>query len=432
MKTIYVNKSDYKEIIRDLNRRDEEFLNDIDKSVIKIINDVKEKGDEAILYYTECFDKVELKEIKVKEEEIEEALEIVDGKFISIIEEAKKNIYDYHLKTFQSSWMIYKNDGIMLGQKITPIERVGIYVPGGKAAYPSTVLMNAVPAKIAGVKSIVLVSPPDEKGKINPYILAAAKICDIDEIYKIGGAQAIAALSYGTESIEPVNKITGPGNIFVARAKALVYGKVDIDMIAGPSEICIIADETANPKFVASDMLSQAEHDENAAAILITTSTKVAAEVIENIKIQKEILKRKSIIEKSIENMCLILISDNLKTAIDICNEIAPEHLELMVQNPFEMLPTIKNAGAIFLGKYSPEPLGDYFAGPNHTLPTSGTAKFSSSLSVESFMKKSSIIYYDENNLKIVKDKIIYFAEKEGLDGHANSIKVRFEDGKFN
>ncbi|SKA84932.1 histidinol dehydrogenase [Caloramator quimbayensis] len=432
MKTIYVNETNYKEIIKNLNSRKEDFLSDIDYTVLKIINDIKEKGDKALLYYTKCFDKAELKELKVKDEEIKEALEIVDDKFISIIEEAKKNIYDYHLKTLQSSWMIFKNDGIMLGQKVTPIERIGIYVPGGKAAYPSTVLMNAVPAKIAGVKSIALASPPDENGKINPYILAAAKICDIDEIYKIGGAQAIAALSYGTESIEPVNKITGPGNIFVARAKALVYGKVDIDMIAGPSEICIIADDSANPKFIAADMLSQAEHDENAASILITTSTKIAAEVIENIKIQKENLSRRNIIEKSIENMCLILISDNLKTSFDICNEIAPEHLEIMVENPFEKLPLVKNAGAVFLGKYSPEPLGDYFAGPNHTLPTSGTAKFSSALNVESFMKKCSIIFYDENNLKKVQDKIAYFAEKEGLDGHANSIKVRFEDGKSN
>ncbi|QCX34560.1 histidinol dehydrogenase [Caloramator sp. E03] len=432
MRRIYVNENNFKQAIKNINERSEKFYREIDNVVLNIINDVKEKGDKALLYYTNAFDKVNLDDLKVKDKEIENALSIVQEEFIEILKEAKKNIYEYHEKTLQSSWMMYKNEGIILGQKVSPIERVGIYVPGGKAAYPSTVLMNAIPAQIAGVESIVLVSPPDKNGSISPYILAAAWVCGIKEIYKIGGAQAIAALAYGTETIKPVYKITGPGNIYVARAKSMVYGKVDIDMVAGPSEICVVADESSDTKFIAADMLSQAEHDENAASILITTSEKVAYKVIENINTQLKYLSRKDIIEKSLESNCRIFITDNIKTCINICNEIAPEHLEIMVENPFELLPLVKNAGAIFLGKFSPEPLGDYFAGPNHTLPTSGTAKFSSPLSVESFMKKSSIIYYDEMNLKNIKDKIIKFANNEGLDAHANSIKVRFDYGEAN
>ncbi|MEW9123589.1 MAG: histidinol dehydrogenase [Thermotaleaceae bacterium] len=427
MKIISVCKKDYKEQLNKmLELRKEENLDKIDDIVKMIIEKVKKEGDSALIDFTSQFDKVALPFVSVSEDEINEAMEIVSLELLEIIKEAKNNIWDYHQRQVQQSWMYYKNDGIALGQKVTPIENVGIYVPGGKAAYPSTVLMNAVPAKIAGVKRIVMVTPPGSDGKINPHILAAAKIAEVDEIYKVGGAQSIAALAYGTESILPVDKIVGPGNIYVARAKKQVFGKVNIDMIAGPSEICILADESANPQFAAADLLSQAEHDEMASSILITTSINLAEKVKDAVKEQMKSLNRTQIISQALEQNSGIFVTEDMDTAIEIANEIASEHLEIMTNNAFELLPKIRNAGAIFLGHYAPEPLGDYFAGPNHTLPTSGTAKFSSPLGVEDFIKKSSVIYYNSEELGKVKDKIDKFALHEGLDAHANAIKVRF------
>lgn len=427
MRIVQANSSDYKEIINTISNRNRKINADADKIVENIIKEVKEKGDTALVYYSIQFDGICPKSFRIDDSEVEKALNEVENDFISILEEAKKNIWDYHSKQLQNSWMTYKSNGIMLGQKVTPIERVGIYVPGGKAAYPSTLLMNVIPAKVAGVKSIAVVTPPDRNGNVNPYVLAAAKICDVDEIYRIGGAQAVAALAYGTETIPAADKIVGPGNIYVARAKRMVFGDVDIDMIAGPSEVCIVADNSADPCFISSDLLSQAEHDELASSFLVTTSQGLAESVIKHIRTQMKELKRIDIIQKSMEDMCVIFIVDSIYTALDVVNQIAPEHLELMVDNPFEVLPGVKNAGAIFIGKYSPEPLGDYFAGPNHTLPTSGTARFSSPLGVDDFIKKSSIIYYSQNELYKIKDRVIMFAEKEGLDAHANSIKVRFK-----
>lgn len=427
MQIVQVDNSNYKKIMNTISNRSKKINANVDKIVENIIKEVKEKGDAALLYYSSKFDGFCPKSFIIDDSEIENAFNEVENDFISILEEAKDNIWDYHSKQLQNSWMTYKNDGIMLGQKVTPIERIGVYVPGGKAAYPSTLLMNVIPAKVAGVKSIAVVTPPNRNGKVNPYVLAAAKICGVNEIYSIGGAQAVAALAYGTETIPAVDKIVGPGNIYVARAKRMVFGDVDIDMIAGPSEICIVADNSADPCFIASDLLSQAEHDELASPLLVTTSQKLAEGVIENIRIQMKELKRIDIIQKSIEDMCTIFIVDSIYTALDVVNRIAPEHLEIMVDNPFEVMPGIKNAGAIFIGKYSPEPLGDYFAGPNHTLPTSGTARFSSPLGVDDFIKKSSIIYYSQDELYKIKDNVIMFAEKEGLDAHANSIKVRFK-----
>jgi histidinol dehydrogenase len=426
MRTLSVTKDNYVDIVKDIFNRNQENYSEIDNTVEKIINDVIKNGDKSLIKYTKEFDGAILDSIKVTQVEIEDALNVVGEDFIKILNEAKENIWSFHSKQLQDTWMWNKSDGIILGQLVNPIERVGVYVPGGKAAYPSTVLMDVIPAKVAGVKSIAMVTPPSNNGKVNPYVLAAASVCEIDEIYKVGGAQAIAALAFGTESIKQVNKIVGPGNIFVARAKRRVFGTVAIDMIAGPSEICIVAEGDANPKFVAADLLSQAEHDELAASILITTSKSLAEKVSKELKLQMKMLNRSEIIEKSIENQGIIFIVENLDTAFALANEIAPEHLELMLDNPFEYISQVKNAGAVFLGSYSPEPLGDYFAGPNHTLPTSGTAKFSSPLGVDDFIKKSSLIYYSSNELLKIKDKVVTFAEKEGLTAHSNSIKVRF------
>ena len=426
LKTTYLDKSTLKSAATCCKRNDDK-LDEINGVVIDIINQVKSRGEDALIDFTRRFDGVELTDFGVKEEEIEDAFSIVDKGFLKILEEAMKNIWDFHEKQTQKSWMDFGNKNIILGQLITPIERVGIYVPGGTAAYPSTVLMNSIPAKIAGVSSVTMVTPPRRDGKVNPYVLVAAKIAGVDKIYKVGGAQAIAALAFGTKSIAPVHKIVGPGNIYVAMAKKYVYGHVDIDMIAGPSEICIVADESANPKYIAADLLSQAEHDEMASCILITISQELAKKVMEEIRIQIPRLDRKEIIQKSIDNYGVIYIVDDIASGISLANEIAPEHLELMIKEPFNYLSEIKNAGAIFMGSYSPEPLGDYFAGPNHTLPTNGTAKFSSPLGVEDFTKKSSVIYYDSISLANFKNEIITFAEKEGLTAHANSIKVRFD-----
>ncbi|WP_432666893.1 histidinol dehydrogenase [Wukongibacter baidiensis] len=426
MKIIDIKEDNYKEVIDSLLDRGEDDFTDVDKVVYEILNDVKMNGDKALIEYTAKFDKAQLKDIKVTEEEIEEALQLVGDDFLKILEAAKENIESYHKKQLQQSWMTNDKEGIILGQIVRPLARVGIYVPGGKAAYPSTALMNAIPAKVAGVESIVMVTPPSKDGKVNPYILAAAKISGVSEIYKVGGAQSVAALAYGTETIKSVDKIVGPGNIYVARAKRAVFGLVDIDMIAGPSEICILADEDKNPRFIAADLLSQAEHDEMASSILVTTSREFAERVKEEVKIQTTASDRREIIEKSLETYGYIFIAKDVDEAIKISNEIAPEHLEVMFDNPFELLPKIKNAGAIFLGEYTPEPVGDYFAGPNHTLPTSGTAKFSSPLGTYDFMKKSSLLYYNKEALRNIKDEVISFTEAEGLSAHGNSIKVRF------
>ncbi|MDK2919663.1 MAG: histidinol dehydrogenase [Candidatus Petromonas sp.] len=426
MRIIEIKGDDYKEVLDEILNRGEDNFADIDKTVMEIIEGVKRDGDEALYRYTEKFDGVKLTGLKVTGDEIDEALEIVGSEFLDILREARDNIASYHEKQLQNSWMTNEKNGIILGQLINPLSRVGIYVPGGKAAYPSTVLMNSIPAKVAGVKSIAMVTPPGKEGKVNPYILAAAKVAGVDEIYKIGGAQSVAALAYGTRIIKPVEKIVGPGNIYVARAKRAVFGLVDIDMIAGPSEICIIADENKNPKYIAADLLSQAEHDEMASSILVTTSRTLGEKVIEEVKVQTERLERKEIIEKALSSYGYIFIVEDIEKAIEISNEIAPEHLEIMVDNPFELLPMIKNAGAIFLGEYTPEPVGDYFAGPNHTLPTSGTAKFSSPLGTYDFIKKSSLLYYKRQSLEKIKDKVITFTEAEGLTAHGNSIKVRF------
>ena len=409
-----------------INRNKFEQVEEIDVQVENIIKKVRDQGDKVLLSLTNQFDGVLLKQMVITKEEIEQSTKEMNKEFLEILKQAKKNIWEFHEKQIQKSWFFNREEDITLGQKLSPIERVGIYVPGGKAVYPSTVLMNAIPAKVAGVQSIAMVTPPNKDGKVNPTILAAAKIAGIDEIYKVGGAQAIAALAYGTETIKAVHKIVGPGNIYVARAKRKVFGNVDIDMVAGPSEICIIADNKADSRFIAADLLSQAEHDELASSILITTSLSFAKEVSKEVKVQLNELKRKEIAQESIKNYGAIFVVNSLEQAFELSNEIAPEHLEIMLENPFEYLSKIKNAGAIFLGAYSPEPLGDYFAGPNHTLPTSGTAKFSSPLGVDDFIKKSNIVYYGKDALCQVKNQIISFAEKEGLEGHGNSIKVRF------
>lgn len=426
IKLIKVDSINPEEIAKRLGREENSF-EAVDAAVKEIMAEVRSNGDAAVIKYTEKFDGARLDHISVGAEEIEEAIDSIDQELLDILQQAKQNIADYHQLQLEKSWYVNKNEGILLGQQITPLNRVGIYVPGGKAAYPSTVLMDVMPAVVAGVKEIALVSPPDKDGKLNPAVLAAASIAGVQEIYKVGGAQAIAALTYGTETIKKVNKIVGPGNIYVARAKMTAFGLVDIDMIAGPSEICIIADETADPVFIAADLLSQAEHDEMAAAILITDSMNLAEKVRDEVEKQLRNLDRYEIARKSIDMFGHIFVTEDLAAAIALANEIAPEHLELLVANGFELLPNIQNAGAIFIGPYSPEPLGDYFAGPNHTLPTNGTAKFSSPLGTYDFMKKSSVIYYNETELRKVKDKIIRFANEEGLSAHANSIRVRFE-----
>ncbi|MDZ5474136.1 histidinol dehydrogenase [Bacillus sp. 31A1R] len=396
-------------------------------AVKKIIEEVRVRGDEAVREFTDKFDRVNLASFLVSEEEIKEAYELVDSYSISVIQEAAANIHSFHEKQLRPTWITTEENGTMLGQKITPLDSVGVYVPGGLAAYPSSVLMNVLPAKVAGVERIVMVSPPSDNGKLPPAVLVAAKEAGVKEIYKVGGAQAIAALAYGTETISNVDKIVGPGNIYVALAKREVFGDVDIDMIAGPSEIAILADETARPHEVAADLLSQAEHDERACSVLVTTSEKLANEVAEEVLKQLEELPRKDIASKSIEDYGAIYIANDMEEAISTINQLAPEHLEIITVNPIELIGKIKHAGAIFLGRFSPEPVGDYFAGPNHVLPTNGTARFSSPLNVEDFQKKSSIILYSEQALNENAEKIAAFARLEGLEAHARSVEARFK-----
>ncbi|KXH87089.1 histidinol dehydrogenase [Sporosarcina sp. HYO08] len=397
----------------------------LDQAVLEIIGEVREQGDAALKKYTEKFDGIQLEQFAVTQAEYEEADQLVSSSFQKALAKAKENISSFHAEQKEKSWLIDQAHGVLLGQKVSPLGSVGIYVPGGKAAYPSTVLMNAIPAKIAGVKRIAMVTPPQPNGKVNPHVLVAAKEAGVDIVYKVGGAQAIAALAYGTESIQKVAKITGPGNAFVARAKKWVYGDVAIDMIAGPSEVCIVADDSAPAQFAAADLLAQAEHDERATAICVTTSTRFAEELQREVAVQMEQAPRKAIIEQSIMDNGRIILVENLEAAWTFVNELAPEHLQLMVENALEKLPKIHNAGAVFLGNYSPEALGDYMAGPNHTLPTSGTAVFSSPLGVYDFMKKTSIIHYTKKALDEVSADIIELANAEGLQAHANSIDIR-------
>ncbi|MEE0751115.1 histidinol dehydrogenase [Frisingicoccus sp.] len=429
MKKIKLTKDTIEGLLDNLLKRSPNNYGQYTEAVDAIVSHVKKDGDAAVFNYTKQFDGAEINagNIRVTPEEIEAAYNEVSEDVLEVIRKAIVNIRTYHEKQKQYSWFDSQPNGTILGQKVTPLTRVGVYVPGGKAAYPSSVLMNILPAKVAGVEEIVMVTPPGKDGKVNPGTLVAAHEAGADVVYKVGGAQAVAALAFGTESIPKVDKIVGPGNIFVALAKKAVYGYVSIDSIAGPSEILVIADETANPRYVAADLLSQAEHDELASAILVTTSEALADAVSEEVDGFVEVLSRKSILEKSLENYGYILIAEDLNQAVDIANEIASEHLEIVTKNPFEVMTQIKNAGAIFLGEYSSEPLGDYFAGPNHVLPTNGTAKFFSPLSVDDFIKKSSIIYYSRQALEPVKDDIIKFAESESLTAHANSIRVRFE-----
>ena len=401
----------------------------VEGTVTEIIENVKQNGDKALFEYCLKFDKADLQSLEVSSEEIEEAFASVDKEFIEILKEAAENIKTFHQKQKRNSFIINDKDGVVIGQKVIPIEKAGLYVPGGTAAYPSTVLMDAIPAKIAGCEQIVMVSPPKSDGKINPVILTAAKIAGVDKIYKVGGAQAVAALAYGTETIPKVDKIVGPGNAFVAEAKKQVFGKVSIDMIAGPSEILVVADDTNNPDIIAADLLSQAEHDKNASAVLVTDSMDFALKVSKSLEKQIPKLQRAEIARASIDNNGKIIVSENdILKAIDIANEIAPEHMELCVDNPFDYLDKIKHAGSVFLGKNCPEALGDYFAGPNHTLPTSGTARFSSPLSVDDFVKKTQYTYYSASALEKVAEKIAYFANKEGLDAHGKSATVRFKE----
>ncbi len=416
-------------LLEDLLKRSPNNYGQYEQGVQEILAHVKAEKDQAVFEYTKKFDHAEITadNIKVTEEEIEEAYKEVDPKLVEIIRKALRNIRTYHEKQRQYSWFDSKPDGTILGQKVTPLHRVGVYVPGGKAVYPSSVLMNIVPAKVAGVDEIVMVTPPGKDGKVTPNTLVAAHEAGADVIYKVGGAQAIAALAYGTESIPKVDKIVGPGNIYVALAKKAVYGYVSIDAIAGPSEILVIADETANPRFVAADLLSQAEHDELASAILVTTSEELARKVSDEVDGFLKELSRSEIIRKSLDNYGYILVADTMDDVIDIANEIASEHLEIQTKNPYDVMTKIRNAGAIFIGEYASEPLGDYFAGPNHVLPTNGTAKFFSPLSVDDFIKKSSIIGYSEEALRGIHKDIEAFAEAEQLTAHANSIKVRFE-----
>lgn len=424
-----LNSDIKKNLLEDLLKRSPNNYGQYEASVKEILDKVKEEKDAAVFAYTAKFDGAELTAdtIEVTDAEIEEAYAQVDDTLLIVIRKAKDNIESYHAKQRQNSWFDSKPDGTILGQKITPLHRVGVYVPGGKAVYPSSVLMNVMPAKVAGVDEIIMVTPPGKNGKVSPNTLVAAKEAGVDKIYKVGGAQAIAALAYGTESIPKVDKIVGPGNIYVALAKKAVYGNVSIDSIAGPSEILVLADETANPRFVAADLLSQAEHDELASAILITTSQELAEKVSEEVDGFLKVLSRSDIISKSLDNFGYILVTDSHQEAIDTVDAIAPEHLEIVTKNPFEDMMKVHNAGAIFLGENSSEPLGDYFAGPNHILPTNGTAKFFSPLSVDDFVKKSSIIYYSREALSEIHEDIESFAKSESLTAHANSIAVRFE-----
>ncbi len=418
---------DYSKLKEDIFKREETNFN-VEDIVKDILADVSKNGDKALIYYAEKFDKCKLENLLVTEEEFKEAFSLVDDEFVEILKKASENIREFHTKQLRKGFEIKKQNGVIIGQKITPIERVGLYVPGGTAVYPSTVLMDSIPAKIAGCKEICITTPPNSDGKINPNILVASKIAGVDKVYKVGGAGAIGALAYGTETIKKVDKIVGPGNAFVAEAKRQVFGKVNIDMIAGPSEILVIADGKSNPKHVASDLLSQAEHDKMASAVLVTDSNELAIKVQEEIEKQLENLSRKDIARVSIDTNGKIIVAKNLEEVISVSNKIAPEHLEIMVDNPFDYLDKITNAGSIFMGRYCPEALGDYYAGPNHTLPTSGTARFSSPLSVDDFIKKTQYTYYTEEALKEVYNDVVYFANKEGLEAHGNSAKVRFED----
>lgn len=429
MRIIQLNEESRKNILADLLKRDPNNYGSYEDTVKTIVNDVKEGGDAAVFEYTKRFDGADITaaNVRVTDAEIQEALALVEPQLLTVMKRAMKNIREYHEKQKQYSWFDSKPDGTILGQKVTPLASVGVYVPGGKAAYPSSVLMNIIPAEVAGVGRIVMVTPPGKDGKVNPVTLIAAHLAGATEVYKAGGAQAVAALAFGTESIPKVNKIVGPGNIFVALAKKAVYGHVSIDSIAGPSEILVLADDNANPRFVAADLLSQAEHDELASAILVTTSMDLAQKVSREVDGFVAALSRKDILEKSLENYGYILVADSMEDAIATANEIASEHLEIVTRNPFEVMTKIQNAGAIFLGEYSSEPLGDYFAGPNHVLPTNGTAKFFSPLSVDDYIKKSSIIYYSKEALEPIHKDIEDFAEAEYLTAHANSIRVRFE-----
>lgn len=430
MRIVSLTKETTKDILEDLLKRSPNNYGNYEAAVAEILDKVRSEGDSALFAYTREFDKTEVTKetIRVTEEEIREAYDAVDPALVDVIRKALVNIRDYHERQKQNSWFTSSEEGTMLGQKVTPLQRVGVYVPGGKAVYPSSVLMNIVPAKVAGVDRIVMTTPPGKDGKVNPSTLVAAREAGADEIYKAGGAQAVGALAYGTESIPKVDKIVGPGNIFVALAKKAVYGHVSIDSIAGPSEILILADDSANPRFVAADLLSQAEHDELASAILITTSRKLAEKVSYEVEEFVKVLSRREIIQKSLDNFGYILIAENMDEAIDAANAIASEHMEIVTKNPFEVMLKVRNAGAIFIGEYSSEPLGDYFAGPNHVLPTNGTAKFFSPLSVDDFVKKSSIVYYSREALEKIHKDIEQFASSEQLTAHANSIAVRFEN----
>lgn len=414
-------------LIENLKKRAGEADQKIVDIVSTIIRNVKENGDDAVREYTVRFDGSVPKKTVITKEELQSYLDMVDDDFKSAVIKAKDNIYDFHLRQAQQSWMTTKENGVIMGQRVRGLHRVGIYVPGGTAAYPSSVLMNAVPAKIAGVKEIIMVTPPGKDGNPNPNIMATAAVAGVDKVFMVGGAQAVAALAYGTERIPKVDKIVGPGNIFVATAKKLLYGIVDIDMVAGPSEILIVADKTADPSFLAADLMSQAEHDKLASAILLTTSADLARATLHEIDKQIKDLERQNIIEESLENYGEIIVCESLDQAISFANELAPEHLELCVSEPLKYIGKVDNAGSVFLGNFSPEPLGDYFAGPNHVLPTSGTARFFSPLGVDSFVKKSSFIYYTPQELSKAKDDIITLAESEGLTAHANSISVRFK-----
>jgi len=429
IKITKANSIDGKEYMDFLKKRTEDVQKDVNIVVDKILEDVRTRGDDAIIEYTQRFDSkfVTSENIIVTAAEIKSAYKMVDQDFLDAITQAKGNVLEFHEKQKRNAWMMTKEKGIILGQTVRGLESVGIYVPGGTASYPSSVIMNAIPAKVAGVKNLVMVTPPLPDGSVNPHILVAADIAGVDKIYKIGGAQAIAGLAYGTEKISKVDKIVGPGNIYVAMAKKSVFGTVAIDMIAGPSEILIIADELANENFIAADLMSQAEHDVLASAMLITTSRELADKVVKELEIQIKDMSRSGIIKESLKKYGVILIVSDIKEAIDLANKIAPEHLEVMLKDPFDYLGDIKNAGSIFLGQYAPEPLGDYMAGPNHVLPTSGTARFFSPLSVDDFVKKSSYIYYTKEALCEVKDNVIKLSEVEGLTAHGNSIKVRFK-----
>ena len=427
IKTVKANGTAEYEFLKSVRERSSDTDRNITAIVSDIISNVCKNGDQAVREYTIRFDGTAPEFFEVPKEELEKACKSCDPDFIRTLEKAAANIRDFHARQLQQSWLTAKENGVILGQRVRGLARVGLYVPGGTAAYPSSVLMNAIPAKIAGVKELIMVTPPLKNGKPNPDIMAAAMIAGVDRVFLMGGAQAVAALAYGTESVPKVDKIVGPGNIFVATAKKLVYGIVDIDMIAGPSEILVLADDSADPKYLAADLMSQAEHDRMASAILVTTSQELADKTIAELGRQMQSLSRKEIIDESLTNFGAVIVCDDMEKAVEMANSLAPEHLEVCCENPMEYVGKLDNAGSVFLGNYSPEPLGDYFAGPNHVLPTSGTARFFSPLSVDSFIKKSSFIYYTEEALRNDRDDIVRFANTEGLTAHANSIKVRFE-----